>query len=65
MEQLFRAVLLWAISTAVLLLGASNDGFLLYKCFKICVCSVILGELESLRNHKGLSISFPKIFDAI
>ena len=27
--------------------------------------SVILGELESFRNSKGLSIIFPKILDAI
>ena len=32
---------------------------------KICVCSVILGELESFRNYKGLSIIFPKILDEI
>ena len=29
------------------------------------ICSVILGELESFRNSKGLSIIFPKILDAI
>ena len=30
--------------------------------YKICICSVILGELESfLRNYKGFSINFPKI----
>ena len=29
--------------------------------YKICICSVILGELESFRNYKGLSIIFPKI----
>ena len=29
---------------------------------KICLCSVILGELESFRNDKGLSIIFSKIF---
>ena len=32
---------------------------------KICICSVILGELESFRNYKGLSIIFPKILDEI
>ena len=32
---------------------------------KICVCSVILAELESYRNHKSLSIIFPKILDEI
>ena len=31
--------------------------------YKICICSVILGELESFRNYKGLSIIFPKILD--
>ena len=30
--------------------------------YKICICSVILGELESLRNYKGLSIIFHKNF---
>ena len=33
--------------------------------YKICICSVILGELESFRNYKGLSIIFSKILDAI
>ena len=33
--------------------------------YKICICSVILGQLESLRNYKGLSIIFPKILEAI
>ena len=33
--------------------------------YKTCICSVILGELESSRNYKGLSIIFPKILDAI
>ena len=33
--------------------------------YKICICSVILGELESFRNYKGLSIIFPKILEAI
>ena len=33
--------------------------------YKICICSVILGELESFRNCKGLSIIFPKILDEI
>ena len=32
---------------------------------KICVCSVILGELESFQNYKGFSIIFPKIIEAI
>ena len=33
--------------------------------YKICSCSVILGELMSFRNHKGFSIIFLKIIDAI
>ena len=33
--------------------------------YKICICSVILGQLESFRNYKGFSIIFPKILDAI
>ena len=33
--------------------------------YKICTCSVILGELESLRNYEGFSVIFPKILDAI
>ena len=33
--------------------------------YKICICSVILGELESFRNYKGLSIIFLKILDEI
>ena len=33
--------------------------------YKICICSVVLGVLESSRNYKGLSITFPKILDAI
>ena len=33
--------------------------------YKICNCSVILGERQSFRNDKGLSIIFRKIFDEI
>ena len=33
--------------------------------YKTCICSVILGELESFRNYKGFSIIIPKILDAI
>ena len=33
--------------------------------YKKFIWSVILGELESFRNYKGLSIIFPKILDAI
>ena len=33
--------------------------------YKICICSVILGELVSFRNYKGLSIIFLKILDEI
>ena len=32
---------------------------------KICICSVILGDLQSFRYYKGFSIAFPKILDAI
>ena len=27
--------------------------------YKICICSVILGQLESFRNYQGPSITFP------
>ena len=33
--------------------------------YKICICSVILGQLESFRNYKGFGIIFPKILGAI
>ena len=33
--------------------------------YKICTCSVILGELKSFRNYKGSSIIFPTILEAI
>ena len=29
--------------------------------YKICICSVLLGELESLRNYKGFGTIFQKI----
>ena len=29
--------------------------------YKICICSVVLGQLESLRNYQGFGIIFPKI----
>ena len=31
------------------------------KRYKICICSVILGQLESFRNFKCFSIIFPKM----
>ena len=31
--------------------------------YKIYICSVILGKLESFRNYEGFSIIFPKILD--
>ena len=31
--------------------------------YKICICSVILGELESFQYSKGFSIIFPKFLD--
>ena len=30
--------------------------------YKICICSVILGELESFRNYNGLQYYFPENF---
>ena len=33
--------------------------------YKICICSVILGELEAFRNYKVFSVIFQKILDAI
>ena len=33
--------------------------------YKICICSVILGELEAFRNYKGVSVLFPKLLYAI
>ena len=33
--------------------------------YKICICSVILGELESFQNYKGFSIILPTILDVI
>ena len=33
--------------------------------YKICTCSVILGQLESFRNYKGFSIILPRFLDAI
>ena len=33
--------------------------------YKICICSVILGELEASRNYKGVSVLFPKLLYAI
>ena len=35
------------------------------RCYKICICSFVLGRLESFRNYKGLRIIFAKILDAI
>ena len=32
--------------------------------YKICICSVILGELESFRKYKDFNIIFSKISDA-
>ena len=33
--------------------------------YKICICLVILEELESFLNYKGFSIIFPKILHTI
>ena len=35
------------------------------RCYKICNCSVILGEHQSFRNYKGFSIISPKTLAAI
>ena len=32
---------------------------------KVRICSVILGDLESVRNFKGFNIIFPKILDTV
>ena len=56
--------------------GTPNDGFLQstfrYRemhfkrgYLEICICYIILGELESFRNYEGFSIFFPKMLDAI
>ena len=33
--------------------------------YKICICSVILGELEAFQYYKGFSVIFPKTLHAI
>ena len=33
--------------------------------YKICICSVVPGQLESFRNYKGFGIIFSKSLDAI
>ena len=54
--------------------GVPNDGFLLLyverslemhskRRYKICIFSVMLGEMESFRNYKGFSIIFPISLD--
>ena len=60
--------------------GAPNDGFLFFLAFqstfisvdmhskrryKICICSVILRDLEPFRNYNGFSIVSPKILGVI
>ena len=35
------------------------------RCYKICICLVILRELEAFRNYKGFSDIFLKILDAV
>ena len=32
------------------------------RCYNICICSVILGELESFQNYTGLEYFFPENF---
>ena len=54
--------------------GAPNEGFplnslktpfratrTLLDLYKICICSVMLGELKSFRNYKGFSIILQKM----
>ena len=33
--------------------------------YKICICSVVLGQLESFLNYKGFGIIFSKSLDVI
>ena len=33
--------------------------------YKICICSVILGELKTFQTYKGFSIIFPKSLEVI
>ena len=35
------------------------------RSYKICICSVIRGELEDFRNYKGFTVLFPKSLDEI
>ena len=35
------------------------------RYYKICICSVILGELDSFWSYKAFNIIFLKILDAI
>ena len=32
------------------------------RCYKSCICSVVLGQLESFRNHLGPQYYFPENF---
>ena len=50
----------WAIQSTFRYLETHSK-----RRYKLCICSVILGELESFRNYEGFSIIFPKILDAI
>ena len=50
----------WAIQSTFTSLEMHSE-----RRYKICICSVILRELQSFRNYKGFSIIFPKILDAI
>ena len=63
----------WAVCAHSELAGIPNDDFLqnslksLFRLskqrYKICICSVNLGQLGSFRNYKGFSIIFPNILD--
>ena len=35
-----------------------------YRRYKIYICSIILGQLESFRNYPGFSIIFQKIYES-
>ena len=47
----------WAIQNSFIYLEMHSK-----RRYKICICSVILGERESFRNYKRLSIIFSENF---
>ena len=56
----YIGIVFQAIQSTLRSLGIHSKGY-----YKICTCSVILGEFLSLRNYKGFSIILQKILDAI